>query len=167
MWVLPRNAIKAGSPDWAAQLQECRGWWRGECDDIFELCLFTHLSTKIKIQQPRGAESQSAWLQRAGRTDLLLLPLGEMTTTARKTLNLFGIVKSYKFTKLKNFIKFKINAVSPYFVSDHVGIKRPRQGADTFAVRVTINKGFFIIVSPSSQSCRHSYREIRNLSYVK
>ena len=68
---------KAGSPDWAAQLQECRGWWRGECDDIFELCLFTHLSTKIKIQQPRGAESRSAWLQRAGRTDLLLLPLGE------------------------------------------------------------------------------------------
>ena len=90
--------------------------------------------------------------------------LGEITTTARKTLNLFGIVKSYKFTKLKNFIKFKINAVSPYFVSDHIGIKRPRQGADTFAVRVTINKGFFIIVSPSSQSCRHSYREIRNLS---
>ena len=40
--------MKAGSPDWAAQLQECRGWWRGECDNIFELSLFNHLSTKIK-----------------------------------------------------------------------------------------------------------------------
>ena len=54
MWVLPRNAIKAGSPDWAAQLQECwcRGWGRGECDDIFELSLFAHLSFKTKIHQP-------------------------------------------------------------------------------------------------------------------
>ena len=77
MWVLPRNAIKAASPDLAAQLQECRGWWRGDCDDIFELSMFTHLSTKIKIQQPRGAESRSVRLQRAGRTDLLLPPLGE------------------------------------------------------------------------------------------
>ena len=143
MWVLPRNAIKAGSPDWAAQLQECRGWWRGECDDIFELCLFTHLSTKIKIQQPRGAESQSAWL-----ISSFCPPesLGEITTTARKTLNLFGIVKSYKFTKLKNFIKFKINAVSPYFFSDHVRQKNGTNICDReptlsqFAV--TINKGF-------------------------
>ena len=79
MWVLSRNAIKAASPDWAAQLQECwcRVWGRGECDNIFELSLFTHLSTKIKIQQPRGAESRSVRLQRAGRTDLLLPPLGE------------------------------------------------------------------------------------------
>ena len=146
MWVLPRNAIKAGSPDWAAQLQECPGGWRGECDDIFELCLFTHLSTKIKIQQPRGAESRSAISSFCPSESL-----GEITTTARKTLNLFGIVKSYKFTKLKNFIKFKINAVSPYFVSDHVGKKRPRQGADTFAVRRHNKQRVFMIVSPSSR----------------
>ena len=54
MWVLSRNAIKAASPDWAAQLQECwcRVWGRGECDDIFELSLFAHLSFKTKIHQP-------------------------------------------------------------------------------------------------------------------
>ena len=89
--------------------------------------------------------------------------LGEITTTARKTLNLFGIVKSYKFTKLKNFIKFKVNAVSPYFVSDHVGKKRPRQGADTFAVRRHNKQRVFMIVSPSS---RRSCRGIRNFSII-
>ena len=52
-------------------------WGRGECDDIFELSLFAHLSFKTKIHQPRGAESGLVRLQRAGRTDLLLPPLGE------------------------------------------------------------------------------------------
>ena len=40
----------------------------GECDGIFSLSLFTHLSTKMKIQQPipqpRSAESRSVRLQR-------------------------------------------------------------------------------------------------------
>ena len=51
----------------------------GECDGIFSLSLFTHLSTKMKIQQPipqpRSAESRSVRLQRW--TAVFLPPLGE------------------------------------------------------------------------------------------